>query len=346
MRLKKAGTGPGRAPLLGLLALALAAGSAQGAERGRAHERGWGYLVDRLVADGVERARAERAFADPRIAPFTGLYFSLAPRESQARYRGFFQPGSLALARGCRARWADELEAASRAHGVPASVLAAILHVESGCGRNTGSEVVLHGLARLAMANEPENLEANVERLAGRGEGRDAGVERKVRERARYLEDTFYPEVRGTFELADRLGLDPLDLRGSGSGAFGYPQFLPTSYLRFGVDADGDGRVSLYDPSDATASCANYLAQHGWRPSLTEAERRAVLWRYNRSDAYIDTVLGLARRIETPAPEVEVAAVRRRPAAKTVTRTKRRARRASTDAAPGPTTASQTKRAM
>jgi len=178
----------------------------------------------------------------------------------------------------------------------PASVVAAILHVESGCGHYTGRSLLLPGLARLAMANEPANVDANVERLAGN----DPAVARQVRARARYLEDTFYPEARALFTVAARLHVDPLDLRGSESGAFGYPQFLSTSFLRFGVDADGDGRVSLYEMPDAAASCAHFLASHGWHPGLTVAQRRRVIWQYNRSDAYIDAVLTIARRIDTP----------------------------------------------
>jgi membrane-bound lytic murein transglycosylase B len=44
---------------------------------------------------------------------------------------------------------------------------------------------------------------------------------------------------------------------------------------------------------DAAASCARFLAGNGWRRDLSLAERRRVLWQYNRSDAYIDTVLAL-----------------------------------------------------
>jgi peptidoglycan lytic transglycosylase B len=271
-------------------------GGATGARAGG----GWGYLIDKLVDDGVPRARAERVFADRRVPPFDGLGFSLAPRESHARYRWFLRPASVALARSCRERYATAFEAAEREYGVPASTLAALLHVETACGRNTGSSVVFHRLARLAMANEPANLRMNVARLAGPNP--DPAVVERVRERARYLEDTFYPEVRALFVIADRLDIDPLDIRGSDSGAFGYPQFLPTSYLRDGVDADGDGRVSLYDHADAVASCAKYLVGHGWRPGMSRAERRTVIWHYNRSDAYVDTVLALAERIAAPAP--------------------------------------------
>lgn len=266
-----------------------------------AHARGWGYLIDKLIADGVARERIVQVFADPRMPPFTGLSFSLHPRESRRLYRRFLKPVSVAEARRCRARNASALEAAERNQGVPASVVAAILHVESSCGRNAGSSPILYALARLAMAREPANLAANVERHAGPGAASDPSIVEQVHARARYLEDTFYPEVRALFDVADRMHADPLALLGSPFGAFGYPQFLPTSYLQDGVDADGDGRVSLDDVDDAAASCARYLAQHGWRPGMSAVERRAVIWQYNRSDSYIDTVLALARLIEGPA---------------------------------------------
>jgi membrane-bound lytic murein transglycosylase B len=185
-------------------------------------------------------------------------------------------------------------------------VVSAILHVETRCGGYTGNFVVLHRLARLAMANEPGNVRLNIrDHSRGVPASELPDIERRVRERARYLEDTFYPEVLATFEISRRLGIDPLGIRGSKSGAFGYPQFLPSSYLRFAVDGDGDGRVSLYDPADAIASAAKYLASHGWAPGITRAEQRRVIWAYNRSDAYIDTVLVLADRIAgAPSPVV------------------------------------------
>jgi membrane-bound lytic murein transglycosylase B len=277
--------------------------------------RGWTYLIDRLIADGLEPARVTRIFHDPRMEPFEGLEFGLNPRESHSLYRGFLRAPSLAAARRCRREHADVLEAAERATGVSAGLVTAILHVETGCGRNTGSSPLVFRLARLAMANEPENLAMNMERLVG--EDGSSEVVRRVKERGQYLEDTFYPEVRAVFELSDRLAVDPLELRGSGSGAFGYPQFLPSSYLRFGMDGSGDGRIDLFDIGDASASCANYLAAQGWRKGLTEKQRRSVIWRYNRSDAYVSTVLALARSLDGQA------AAATRSKRKTPVRTKR-----------------------
>jgi membrane-bound lytic murein transglycosylase B len=212
---------------------------------------------------------------------------------------------------------------------VPASVLASILYVETGCGRNTGSHMILYRLARLAMANEPHNLQRNVARFTAARGTIDPAIDAALRVRARYLENTFYPEVRATFTVANRMGVSPLDLRGSLSGAFGYPQFLPTNYLQYGVDGDGDGQVSLYDTTDAAASAGRYLAHYGWHAGLTGAQRRMVIWQYNHSDAYIETVLTLAARIEAP-PTLQTAAHARRVRAKTAaaanTHRKRRAR--------------------
>jgi membrane-bound lytic murein transglycosylase B len=287
--------------------------SAAYAVAARADERGWEYLIDKLVADGVSRERVLDTFRDPRVSPFTALEFSIQPpREPRSLYRRLLRPAAVAAARRCRARYADALESAERAHGVPASLLAAVLFVESACGRHTGSHLVFTRLARLAMANAPDNVAHNLIRFSDPDGTLPANIAARVRERARELEDTFYPEVRALFTVADRMGVGVFDIRGSRGGAFGYPQFLPTSYLEDSIDADGDGRVSLYDPADAAASCARYLTRHGWRPGLARAERRAVIWEYNHSGAYVDAVLSLAARIDNaPVPARRVVANRK-----------------------------------
>jgi membrane-bound lytic murein transglycosylase B len=269
-----------------------------GLRHAHADEGGWSYLIDKLAADGVDPRRAREVFRDPRMPRFTVLEFGLYQAETSALYRGFRSAASIARARQCRVRFARELEAAEERYRVDASVVAAIFHVETSCGLNRGRHVALYRLARLAMANEPANLRHNLSRhLRGAPPNRRAQTEARTRERGKYLEDTFYPEVLATFRVAERQRIDPLGIVGSGSGAFGIPQFLPGSYLRFGVDGNGNGRVSLHEPADAAFSAANYLAGHGWRPGLSSAEQRTVIWTYNRSGAYIDTILALSEAI-------------------------------------------------
>jgi membrane-bound lytic murein transglycosylase B len=265
---------------------------------------GWGDLIDPLVA-------VRGAFLDRRMPAFDGLSFNLQPRESHSLYRGFRTQRSVERARDCRVDHDASFRRSERLRAVPASVLASILYVETQCGAFTGKHMILHRLARLAMANEPKNLWSNVARhTRGTVEPQTSAIEAKVRERARYLESVFYPEVLATFRLADGRAIDPLDIRGSGSGAFGLPQFLPTSFLRFAIDGNENGAISLYDPADAIASAANYLSSYGWKPGIDRAQQRSVIWNYNRSDAYIDTVLFLAERIEYVYPSGLSLAVR------------------------------------
>ncbi|MFN8625425.1 MAG: lytic murein transglycosylase [Candidatus Binatia bacterium] len=279
-----------------------------------ADEHGWGYLMDRLVADGVDREQVTQTFRDPRIARFTELNFSpYRAREPRTWYRRFLRPASVAAARACRTRYRDDFTNAERQHGVPAAVITAILFVESSCGGNTGSHLVLARLARLAMANAPDNLQRVVDRHADANGPLSPALLLQLRERATELERMFYPEVRAVFTIAERAGVAPLDIRGSSAGAFGFPQFLPTSYLQYGIDADADGHVNLDDPADAIASCGYYLAQHGWRPGLSRAERRGVIWQYNHSEAYVDAILNLAARIDrAPVPGSAVGAKKER----------------------------------
>ena len=115
-----------------------------------------------------------------------------------------------------------------------------------------------------------------------------------MQRKAQGLVKLFYPELRALFEIADRQQIDLFTFRGSVAGAFGLSQFLPTSYLKFAVDGDRDGKISLFDTDDAIASTANYLAVHGWKNSDPLKKKQRVIWSYNHSKPYIDTVLGLA----------------------------------------------------
>ena len=267
----------------------------------RGSDGGWGYLIEKLVHDGVQRTRVERAFLDDRLPAFGGLQFSLRAAESHAMYRDFRTAAKIDAARACHEENADAFERAEKRFNVDAGVLAAIIFVESSCGQNTGRAMIFYRLARLAMANEPDNLERNIQRLAITDGALDDTKAAQARGRAQYLEETFYPEVKAMFEVARRAHVDPLAMRGSPSGAFGFPQFLPSSYVKYAVDGNGDGRISLYDMADAIASAGNYFKQKGWRPGLSEELQRKVVWEYNRSTPYIDTILAIAGEIDTTA---------------------------------------------
>jgi membrane-bound lytic murein transglycosylase B len=89
-------------------------------------------------------------------------------------------------------------------------------------------------------------------------------------------------------------------VRGSYAGAIGMPQFLPSSYLRWAVDGDEDGRIDLNNLNDALPSIANYLTAHGWSADAQFRDRWRAVWEYNHSPNYVRTIFEIAFRLSTP----------------------------------------------
>lgn len=126
------------------------------------------------------------------------------------------------------------LERATAAYGVPPEIIVAIIGVETRYGKHAGSYRVLDALATLAF-----------------------GYPKRA------------PFFRGELEqfllLTREQGMDPLALKGSYAGAMGAPQFIPSSYRRYAVDFDIDGRTDIWaNMDDAIGSVGNYFREHGW----------------------------------------------------------------------------------
>jgi membrane-bound lytic murein transglycosylase B len=129
----------------------------------------------------------------------------------------------------------DWLAKAEDQFGVPAEIIVGILGVETYYGAQQGKFRVLDALVTLAF-NYPE-----------RGE-------------------FFRGELEHFLLLVREEKIDPLSLVGSYAGAIGKPQFIPSSYRRYAVDFDGDGKKDLVNSvPDAIGSVANYFKNHHWR---------------------------------------------------------------------------------
>ncbi len=253
--------------------------------------KGWDHLARLLIRDGVPQAEVVKALSDPRMPYRTTLVFGLQPRERHSMYRKHNSRANRVNALKFYLANKEVFTEAKARYGVPESLVLSILQVETACGRNTGNSNIFPPLARLANATESATLEQNI---AVHGKLKEAAVLK----RAAYLESTFLPQAVAAFRIAKVYGIGVHDLRGSFAGALGLPQFLPRNILDFGVDADADGRVLVDRPADAIHSAANYLSKKGWkssfRPAPAAKAQRAVIWEYNRSAPYIDTVLTMA----------------------------------------------------
>lgn len=91
-----------------------------------------------------------------------------------------------------------------------------------------------------------------------------------------------------------KLKVDCFSIKGSYAGAFGIPQFLPTSAIAYGYDGDGDGRVDLFNVNDAIPSTANFLVKHGWHKNRSNALARY----YGSSNGYPRAVILYASAIK------------------------------------------------
>ena len=146
--------------------------------------------------------------------------------------------------------YSDALERAELKYGVPAKYIIGILGVETAYGINFGKHKVIDVLTTKAMLGD---------------------------RRASFYTD----ELEKFLVISRDIGIDPTETMGSTSGALGYGQFMPSSYIRFAVDFNNDGKIDLWDAEDAIGSIANYFAKNGWNPSVQEVAVRAK-YRGNR----------------------------------------------------------------
>ncbi|QFU17598.1 lytic murein transglycosylase [Microvirga thermotolerans] len=113
--------------------------------------------------------------------------------------------------------------------------------------------------------------------------------------------DMFQAQLFDALRIVDRGDLRPGEMRGAWAGELGQTQFMPSSYVKYAVDFDGDGRADLlHSPADVLASTANYLKGHGWVRGADwspGAPNFAVLKEWNKSQVYSQTVAYFAGRL-------------------------------------------------
>ena len=139
----------------------------------------------------------------------------------------------------------EALERAEKEYGVPAQIIVGIIGVETIFGQQTGTFRVIDALATLTF-DFPQ-----------------------VHPRAKERREFFQGELEQYLSLTSRTSTDPLSLRGSFAGAMGVPQFMPSSWVKYAVDFDGDGKVDLFSSTaDVIGSVANYFKAFNWQPGM------------------------------------------------------------------------------
>jgi len=235
-----------------------------------------GQMARDAQAQGVSRATIDQAFA--------GLSIDQTVLSFDRRQKGMFHsksfeeyastrviPARINRARKLMAAHAQLLSRIERQFGVPASVVVAIwtLETDNGTG-DMGKLPVIRTLATLAHDCRRTEL--------------------------------FQGELIAALKIVQRGDLPLRDMVGAYAGEIGQTQFLPSSYIKYGVDYDGNGRVDLrHSVPDVLASTANLLKVNGWQagsPFTQGTPNFEVAMReWNHSEVYRRTIVLMAERI-------------------------------------------------
>jgi lytic murein transglycosylase len=167
-------------------------------------------------------------------------------------------------------RYGSLLVRIEQAYGVPGSVLVAIWGLETDFGSNNGNFATLRSLTTLAYDCRRAEM--------------------------------FRAELMDALRIVDRGDLAPNEMRGAWAGEMGQTQLMPSSYMKFAVDFDGNGkRDLLHSPADVLASTANFLASKGWKKGQSWAPGAPnfdALKEWNKSEVYARTVAAFADQLE------------------------------------------------
>ncbi len=192
-------------------------------------------------AAGISQATLERALAGLEPDPEVIARDRRQPEFTQtaAQYLAArVSDTRIARGREMMRRHRDLLRAVEEAYGVQARFIVAIWGLETNYGGFTGDWSVVRSLATLAWDRRRSSF--------------------------------FRSELIAALRILDAGHITPEAMRGSWAGAMGQSQFMPSSFLRYAADFDGDGRRDIWtDEADVFASIANYLKEAGWRPDLT-----------------------------------------------------------------------------
>jgi lytic murein transglycosylase len=189
--------------------------------------------------------------------------------QSFEEFSGRMVPPRLTRGANLMKQYGSVLSRIEQTYGVPGEVLVAIWGLETDFGVNTGKFPTLRSLATLAYDCRRS--------------------------------DQFRGELMDALRIVDRGDLTAPEMKGAWAGEIGQTQFMPSSWIKYAVDFDGNGRRDLMRSApDVLASTANYLASYGWKrgkdwqPGSPNFE---VLQQWNKSEVYARTIAYFATQL-------------------------------------------------
>ncbi len=246
----------------------------------RPSDRAHAWVLERLRGSGVPENYIRAAFEDPAVKILPEVVRRWNPpdrpevpgeRRTYEQYRRIFiTPGRLNKGKSFYLENKALIHEVAAHYGVDPFLLVSFPGVETYFGNYTGKYTVFNALYTTIHKVPRRSAWA-------------------VRELAEYL------------KFCHRDGVETQAVRGSYAGAFGYGQFIPSSYNHYAVDYDGDGVRRWNDWPDVLASIANYLVKNGYQPGDTDFSRGSSIWRaiyaYNHYDFYVRVIIDFRKEV-------------------------------------------------
>ena len=189
--------------------------------------------------------------------------------QSFEEFSGRMVPPRLNRGSNMLKQYGSVLSRIEQAYGVPSEVIVAIWGLETDFGVNIGKFSTMRALATLAYDCRRS--------------------------------DTFKAELMDALRIIERGDISPQEMRGAWAGEIGQTQFMPSSYIKFAVDFDGNGhRDLLRSVPDVLASTANYLASYGWQKGKDwqpGSPNFPVIQQWNKSEVYSKTIADFATQL-------------------------------------------------
>jgi lytic murein transglycosylase len=261
-----------RASVIATLLLAAGQASAATCRDPAGFEKWLGDIEQEAIAQGISPEAVRQALSGVTFDQSVikrdrgqGVF-----KQSFAQFAGrMVSPARLKGGANMLKRHAATLARIEQRYGVPAPVLVAIWGLETDFGAVKGKLPVIRSVATLAYDCR----------------------------RSEFFQAHLFDALR----IVDRGDLTPDEMRGAWAGELGQTQFMPSNYVKYAVDFDGDGRADLlHSPADVLASTANYLKGHGWARGgdwVPGSPNFEVIRAWNRSQVYAQTIAYYATKL-------------------------------------------------
>ena len=249
-----------------------------------------------LIRDGFSPKKINKLYSRPQVFfEADGVTILFTYKEAQVDYGQFTNNWSIRKAKQYMQKNKEDLIRTEKAFGVDRRIITAIMLVETGLGASVGTRSTLNTLSTLAALTDPVVRERFWDLIPDSKKISRKKFEKKADSRSKWA----YKELKAFLKYTSREGFDPALIPGSFAGAVGVAQFMPTSILAYGKDGNNDGKVDMLNHADSMASIANYLKKHGWRPGQSRKKAEKIIYHYNHSTYYVNTILKISKRLKS-----------------------------------------------